>query len=77
MRPFMTVLLALTLVVSAFATDYTITSGYYYDPKIYQNDDTLLMTGGEGIVLQEKITAFWTSEIPHRLQCFPGEFGVL
>jgi len=48
MRPFMTVLLALTLVVSAFATDYTITSGYYYDPKIYQNDDTLLMTGGGG-----------------------------
>jgi hypothetical protein len=45
MRPLMTVWVVLTLAVPAFATDYTITSGYY-GTKIYQNHDTLLMTGG-------------------------------
>ena len=41
----MTVLLALTLAVPAFATDYTITGGFY-GTKIYRDYDTLLMTGG-------------------------------
>jgi hypothetical protein len=53
MRPFMTMLFVLGLVVPTFATDYTITSGYYYGTKTYQNWDTLLMTGG-GV---ESITA--------------------
>ena len=38
-------LISLVLSVSAFATDYTITGGYY-GTKIYHNNDTLLMTGG-------------------------------
>jgi hypothetical protein len=46
MRLFMTVCIALLLIVPVFASDYTITSGYYYGTKIYQNWDTLLMTGG-------------------------------
>jgi len=45
MRPFTTVLLVLTLAVPAFATDYTITGGYF-DIKVYRDYDTLLMTGG-------------------------------
>ncbi len=38
-------LISLVLSVSAFATDYTITSGYY-GTKTYRDNDTLLMTGG-------------------------------
>jgi len=45
MRPFTTVLLVLAVSMPAFATVYTITGGYF-DIKVYQNDDTLLMTGG-------------------------------
>jgi hypothetical protein len=41
----MTSLLVAVLSVSTFATDYTITGGYY-GTKIYQDNDTLLMTGG-------------------------------
>lgn len=45
MRPMITVSIALMFVVPVYATDYTITSGFY-SSKTYQNWDTLLMTGG-------------------------------
>jgi hypothetical protein len=47
MKLLITSLLISVLSVSTFATDYTITGGYFTS-KTFENSDTLLMTGGGG-----------------------------
>jgi hypothetical protein len=50
MKPFMISLLITVLSVSAYATNYTITGGYF-SSKTLVNSDTLIMTGGGGEML--------------------------
>ena len=47
MRLYATILLATVLGISAFATTYTVTDGYFVSMTI-DNEDTLIITGGGG-----------------------------
>lgn len=47
MKRLTTILLIAVLSISAFATTYTVTDGYF-NSKTIDNDDTLIMTGGAG-----------------------------